>query len=93
MNDIWEIFRIILDERKRREVDPTLEVLQESVSELQIQGKDQEYVEERVNDMLDFFETVSVVYEQYEKIPTDRLKDLFRMSNKLSSIVEQVTRE
>jgi DNA-binding transcriptional regulator GbsR (MarR family) len=76
MKDIWEIFRIILDERKRR-----------------VQGEDQEYVEERVNDMLDFFETVSVVYEQYEKIPTDRLKDLFRMSNKLSSIVEQVTRE
>lgn len=93
MNDIWEIFRIILDERKRREIDPTLEVLQESVAEMQIQGEDQAYVEERVNDMLDFFETVSVVYEQYEKIPTDRLKDLFQMSNKLSSIVEQVTRE
>jgi DNA-binding transcriptional regulator GbsR (MarR family) len=93
MNDIWEIFRRILDERKRREIDPTLEVLQESVSEMQIQGEDQAYVEQRVNDMLDFFETVSVVYDQYEKIPTERLKDLFRMSNKLSSIVEQVTRE
>ena len=93
MNDIWEIFRIILDERKRREIDPTLEVLQESVSELQIQGEDQEYVEERVNDMLDFFETVSVVYEQYKNIPTDRLKDLFQMSNKLSNIVDQMTRE
>ena len=93
MNDIWEIFRIILDERKRREIDPTLEVLQESVSEMQIQGQEEAYVEERVNDMLDFFETVSVVYEQYEKIPTNRLKDLFQMSNKLSSIVDQVTRE
>jgi DNA-binding transcriptional regulator GbsR (MarR family) len=93
MNDIWEIFRIILDERKRREIDPTLEVLQESVTEMEIQSVDQPYVEERVKDMLDFFETVSVVYEQYEKIPTDRLKDLFRMSNKLSSIVEQVARE
>ena len=93
MNDIWEIFRIILDERKRREIDPTLEVLQESVSEMQIQGEEEAYVEERVNDMLDFFETVSVVYEQYEKIPTNRLKDLFQMSNKLSSIVDQVTRE
>jgi DNA-binding transcriptional regulator GbsR (MarR family) len=93
MNDIWEIFRIILDERKRREIDPTLEVLQESVSEMENQAVDQPYVEERVKDMLDFFDTVSIVYEQYEKIPTDRLKDLFRMSNKLSSIVEQVTRE
>lgn len=93
MNDIWEIFRRILDERKRREIDPTLEVLQESVKEMEIQSVDQPLVEDRVNDMLDFFETVSVVYEQYEKIPTDRLKDLFRMSNKLSSIVEQVARE
>jgi DNA-binding transcriptional regulator GbsR (MarR family) len=93
MNDIWEIFRIILDERKRREIDPTLEVLQERVTEMEVQSVDQPYVEERVEDMLDFFETVSVVYEQYEKIPTDRLKDLFRMSNKLSSIVEQVARE
>lgn len=93
MNDIWEIFRRILDERKRREIDPTLEVLQESVKEMEIQSVDQPLVEDRVNDMLDFFETVSVVYEQYEKIPTERLKDLFRMSNKLSSIVEQVARE
>ncbi len=93
INDIWEIFRIILDERKRREIDPTLEVLQESVTEMGIQSVDQPYVEERVKDMLDFFETVSVVYEEYEKIPTSRLKDLFRMSNKLSSIVEQVARE
>jgi DNA-binding transcriptional regulator GbsR (MarR family) len=93
MNDIWEIFRIILDERKRREIDPTLEVLQESVTEMEIQSVDPPFVEERVKDMLDFFETVSVVYEQYEKIPTHRLKDLFRMSNKLSSLVEQVARE
>jgi DNA-binding transcriptional regulator GbsR (MarR family) len=84
MKDIWEIFRIILDERKRREIDPTLEVLQESVTEMEIQAADEVYVEERVKDMLDFFETVRIVYEQYEKIPTDRLKDLFRMSNKLS---------
>ena len=45
-----------------------------------------------MNDMLDFFETVTEVYVQYERIPTDRLKDLFCMSNKLTSIVEQVSR-
>ena len=93
MKDIWEIFRIILDERKRREIDPTLEVLQESVSEIQSQAEEQAYVEERVKQMLDFFETVSVAYEQYEKIPTDMLKDLFRRSNKLSRVVDMVIRE
>jgi DNA-binding transcriptional regulator GbsR (MarR family) len=90
MNDIWEIFRVILDERKRREIDPTIEVLQESVQEIQSQAADQTYVEERVKDMLDFFVDVTAVYEQYERIPTKRLKELFRMGNKLNVIFEQV---
>ena len=92
MNDIWEIFRVILDERKRREIDPTLEVLQESVNEMQIQA-DQSLVAERVIDMLDFFETITAVYEKFEKIPTKRLKELIRTSNKLANIVEQVARD
>jgi DNA-binding transcriptional regulator GbsR (MarR family) len=92
MNDIWEIFRVILDERKRREIDPTLEFLQESMQEIQSETADQIYVEERVNDMLDFFENVTTVYEQFARIPTDRLKELCRMGNKLSGIVDQVAR-
>src|SRR6058998_1074084 len=34
LKDVWEMFRIILEERKRREIDPTLRVLQECVTEL-----------------------------------------------------------
>src|SRR6266849_6750369 len=34
IKDVWEIFRIVAEERKRREIDPTLRVLQECVQEL-----------------------------------------------------------
>ena len=93
MNDIWEIFRVILDERKRREIDPTLEFLQESVQEMCVQEADQEYVEERVNDMLEFFQAVNAVYEHYERIPTERLKEIFHTGNKFSSILDLVARK
>src|SRR3954470_12408075 len=33
LEDVWELFRIVLDERKRREVDPTLALLRECVAE------------------------------------------------------------
>jgi DNA-binding transcriptional regulator GbsR (MarR family) len=92
MNDIWEIFRVILDERKRREIDPTLEFLQGCVEEMQIDQADQRQVVDRVEDMLEFFETFNMVYEQVERIPTSRLKELILMSNKFSSIVEQMNR-
>src|SRR6266436_648674 len=33
MKDVWEMFRLVLDERKRREIDPTLAMLRECLTE------------------------------------------------------------
>src|SRR4026208_60705 len=33
MKDVWEMFRRVLDERKRREIDPTLAVLRECIAD------------------------------------------------------------
>src|SRR6185369_1990068 len=33
MKDVWEMFRMVLDERKRREIDPTMALLQECMAE------------------------------------------------------------
>src|ERR1700748_2142446 len=33
MKDVWEMFRIVLDERKRREIDPTVAMLRECIAE------------------------------------------------------------
>ena len=33
MKDVWELFRVVLDERKRREIDPTLAMLRECIAE------------------------------------------------------------
>ena len=33
MKDVWEMFRMVLDERKRREIDPTLVMLRECLAE------------------------------------------------------------
>src|SRR5574337_1153702 len=38
MKDVWEMFQVILDQRKRREIDPTLRVLQQCVAELEKGG-------------------------------------------------------
>src|SRR6266571_436770 len=33
MKEVWEMFRVVLDERKKREIDPTLAVLRECIAE------------------------------------------------------------
>src|SRR6201993_1563522 len=37
MKDVWEMFRAVLDERKRREIDPTLAMLRECIAEAEQQ--------------------------------------------------------
>jgi len=59
LKDVFEMFRLILNERKRREVDPTLAVLRECEEALGAQKKEEPYVQERLDGMLEFFESMS----------------------------------
>src|SRR3982751_3117436 len=56
LQDVWELFRQVLDERKRREVDPTLAILRDCVIEAGKAGSGEKYAKERLNELLDFFE-------------------------------------
>jgi DNA-binding transcriptional regulator GbsR (MarR family) len=74
--DVWTLFRIIARERKKREVDPTIEVLRESVTKLnQMPDTDGNYEREQLKNLLDFFETGIEVYKDLEmQTPTSILK-------------------
>jgi DNA-binding transcriptional regulator GbsR (MarR family) len=66
--DVWAMFRIITRERKRREVDPTITVLRESVADLnEVPDDEGQYEREQLQNLLDFFETGVTVYDEVEK--------------------------
>lgn len=65
--DVWTMFRIIARERKKREVDPTIVVLRDSVSELNsLSADDAHYERQQIESLLEFFETGVTVYNQLE---------------------------
>jgi len=65
--DVWNLFRIIARERKKREVDPTIEVLRESVARLNhLPDSEGKYEREQLKSLLDFFETGVEVYKDLE---------------------------
>src|SRR5215211_7141946 len=70
MKDVWEMFRVILDERKKRESDPTLHLLRELSDEAQKKGVADAHVRERLDDMRNFFELMTQWYEQTRQMPT-----------------------
>lgn len=91
MHDIWEMFRIILDERKRREFDPTLEILRETAAALSEDEGSDPFAREKVVDMLDLFEFITSAYNQVEKMPTETIKKMARLGDGLAKILERVT--
>jgi len=84
--DVWEIFRIVLDERKKREIDPTVEILRACVEEAAKGGKADEIARQRLGAMRDFFETMSDWYEQVDQLSTSSLIKFVKAGEKLRKL-------
>ncbi len=83
LKDVWEMFQIILDERKRREIDPTLVMLRELKAATAKSGKQDAYLNERVGEMLEFMESMSNWYMRVRALPRVALKRLAQMGDKV----------
>lgn len=65
--DVWTLFRVIARERKKREVDPTINVLRDSMEELnKMSATEGDYEREQIKNLLEFFETGALVYKELE---------------------------
>lgn len=84
--DVWEIFRTVSEERKRREIDPTLRVLGECVQELKTNPQGDGYTRERLENMLEFLTTMSGLFEEVLRMPVGALKGVGRLRGKVITL-------
>jgi DNA-binding transcriptional regulator GbsR (MarR family) len=82
MKDVWEMFRIVLDERKRREIDPTVAMLRECIAEADQQKEKDPYTRERLQALHDFFEATTAWYMQVRRWPTNVLTRFVKLGDK-----------
>lgn len=79
LTDIWELFRVIIEQRKQRELNPTLLMLKKCAAEVKGERDTDEVTKERIYNMLNFFETTSNWYEQIQAVPTSTLQKLMKL--------------
>ena len=87
LKDVWEMFRIIVDERKKREADPVLAMLRDTAAEAKKPGAADTYTRERLTDMLQFFELMTTWVEHTRKLPTPAVVRLVKMGDKLGKLL------
>jgi DNA-binding transcriptional regulator GbsR (MarR family) len=74
IKDVWEMFRIILDQRKRREIDPTMEVLRLCISETPKSNEADRYTRVRLQEIYEFFADVEGLYNDIRRLPLSTLR-------------------
>jgi len=87
MKDVWEMFRVVLDERKKREIDPTMRMLKECIVEAEKDKATDEFTEQRLRDLHNFFETTTAWYVQVRQWPTSALVRFVKLGDKVLKVV------
>lgn len=86
LKDTWEMFRTVCQERKRRELDPTLNVLHECVDSLKAAGASSAYTRERLEEMLEFLTISSSLFDEVVHLPPSTLKGMAKLRGRLKTI-------
>lgn len=87
LQDVWEIFRVIVEERKKREIDPTLSVLRECAIEAQQDADLEAATKAKMDNVLAFLEMLAVTYDDYKHLPPATMQRFLKMGGKVARLL------
>jgi DNA-binding transcriptional regulator GbsR (MarR family) len=85
--DVWTIFRTLIEERRKREVDPTLSVLREA---LMVQAADpaDQHAQKRLREMYELIELTTTWFSDVQKLDEQTLRQLMKMGSAAQKFIE-----
>jgi len=90
IKDNWEMLMLIVEERKRREIDPTIALLRQCMAEAEADKATDPEVKARIERMLTFVDTLANWYDQVKALPKPTLVALMKMGGKIARFVAKV---
>ena len=87
MKEVWDMFRVVIDERKKREIGPTIGMLRECMAEAEKSKEADPYTQERLQQLAMFFETTTGWYNQVRTWPAGALPNFSKMGEKIRKLL------
>jgi len=88
LHDVWELFRVIIEQRKQRELNPTLTMLKSCAADIESEKETDPLTKQRVHNMLEFVQSTSTWYEEISDIPTSTLTKLMKLGKRITRLVK-----
>lgn len=85
--DAWEIFRTLAEERRRREIEPTLSMLRNALLEPAASDEDQ-FAQSRMKSMHDLIELLMNWFDEVQRMDQQTLTQLMSMGSKVQRVLE-----
>ncbi len=86
-DDVWTIFRTLIAEKRKREVDPTLSMLREAMLEAR-EGDADPHALQRIRTMHDLIELASRWFDDIQRLDTRTLTQLMRLGARVQRLLE-----
>ncbi len=84
---IWEMAIRIFEERRKREVDPTLSLLRDNLLDEPANSQEQ-YAQERMHEMHDLLETMTHWASELQSMSPDKLNTLMKLGAGVSKVID-----
>lgn len=85
--DAWEIFRTLAEERRRREIEPTLSMLRNALLEDATSDEDR-IAQQRMKGMHDLIELMTTWFDDIQRMDERTLVQLMKMGAKVQRLLE-----
>jgi len=85
--DVWQILRVLAEERKKREVDPTLSVLRELLM-LKPGSEEEKHAQARMAEMHGLIERLTTWYDDVKRLETERMTALLALGAKVTKLLD-----
>ncbi|MFC3337563.1 GbsR/MarR family transcriptional regulator [Paracandidimonas soli] len=86
LDDVWDIFRVLVEEKRKREIDPTMTLLRNTLLE-EPATEDEVYGQQRIREMLELVEMATVWFDEVRKLPPETLQGLMRLGGKVQKLL------
>ena len=88
ITDVWQLFRVIVSERKNREFDPTIELLRECVANEGFKDEDPG-TQKRIQETLVLMETLSSWADEMMQLEPETLMKILRLGTRIQTLMRR----
>ncbi len=86
-DDVWEIFRVLAEERRRREIEPTLSMLRTALLETP-QSDAERHAQQRMREMHDLIDRLMSWFDDVQKLAPETAMQLMGMGSTVTKVLE-----